>query len=92
MGAPADRELLRDLVLGLVFQHEALKRPALVVVNDAVDTPEEQTARDSSECDVLDGIDLDGNDEFFDCIECSDLNSNDEDLTFGASSDKENCN
>ena len=73
-------------------QQNSNAEPVHVVVNDAVDTPEEQTARDSSECDVLDGIDLDGNDEFFDCIECSDLNSNDEDLTFGASSDKENCN
>ena len=62
------------------------------VANDAVDTPEAKTARDSSECDILDDIDLDGDDEFFDCIECSDLNSNNKDCEFDASSDKENCN
>lgn len=38
------------------------------------DAPAAQTARDESECDVLDSIYLDGSDEFFDCIEHGDLN------------------
>lgn len=56
-------------------------------VHRGIDTPAAQTARDSSECDILDGIDLDGNDEFFDCIECSDLNPEDN----SNDSDKENA-
>jgi len=66
--------------------------PAHDVANDAVDAPEAQTAMDLSECDFLDDVDLDGNDELFHCVECSDLNSNNEDCTFDASSDKENSN
>jgi len=50
------------------------------------DAPAAQTARDESECDVLDSIYLDGSDEFFDCIEHGDLNWNDD----SNASDKEN--
>jgi len=55
------------------------------------DNQQDQTVRDSFECEVLDGMDLDGNDEFFDCMECcSDLNSNDGDCAVDISSDKKN--
>jgi len=51
------------------------------------DAPAAQTARDASECEPLDGMGLDdGNDEFFDCFECLDSNSDNE----SAGSDKEN--
>ena len=44
---------------------------ALVDNNDIhADSAEAQTARDASECDLLDSMDLDGNDdEFFDTVE-----------------------
>jgi len=51
------------------------------------DTPAAQTARDASECELLDSMGLDdGNDDFFDCFECLDSNSDNE----STGSDKEN--
>jgi len=51
------------------------------------DTPAAQTARDASECELLDSMGFDdGNDEFFDCCECLD----DDDCQDTSSYDKEN--
>jgi len=51
------------------------------------DTPAAQTARDASECELLDSMGLDdGNDEFFGCFECLDSNSDNK----STGSDKEN--
>jgi len=58
-------------------------------VHTGVDAAAAQTARDASECEVLDGLALDGMDEeFFDCDACS----NDESVVSNctSSSDKEN--
>ena len=58
-------------------------------VHTGVDTAAAQTARDASECEVLDSLALDGVDEeFFDCDTCSD----DESIVSNRtdSSDKEN--
>lgn len=51
-------------------------------VHTGVDTSAAQTARDACECDILDSLDLDGTDEFFECDTFSEADDSNKENAF----------